>query len=268
MIANWGRVAVIRYRANTPTFIMVTSEGTIMYRRLFASAVAIVLFASAAVAQRADLTISLNEPFFDALLDSVYQNYDPPEFSVGRLDVNGEIPDARMAELGSRYIREIGIPADHGPSDAAYCTDSVKILREMNGVRTAVRFREGKIFLPLAFSGTYNPPFLGCVEFAGVAETNIDLEFDPSSQRLIGRAHVINVNLNGTGGLGGAVIAKLIQGSIDKKLNPIEVFRLDKLSFTIPIQNTGNIRMKAVSAVPEISGGSLNVRITYEFVKG
>ena len=37
-------------------------------------------------------------------------------------------------------------------------------LREMNGVRTAVRFREGKVYVPLAFSGMYSPPFVGCVE--------------------------------------------------------------------------------------------------------
>lgn len=240
-----------------------------MYRRLLNAAIAVVLFSSAAAAQRAEMTISLNEAFFDSLLDSVYQNYDPPEFSIARLDINGDtLLNEAKASLPGDTIDIVGSAFVHGPANSLVCPDTVRILREMNGVRTAVRFREGKIFVPLAFSGNYSPPFIGCVEFAGVAETNIDLEFDQSSQRLIGRAHVINVNLNGTGGIGGSVIAKLIQGSIDKKLNPIEIFRLDKVSFTIPIQNTGNIRMKAVSAVPEISGGSLNVRVTYEFLKG
>ena len=87
----------------------------------------------------------------------------------------------------------------------------------MNGVRTAVRFRDGKILAPLAFSGSYNPPFVGCVPFSGWAESVIDLEFDQNSQRLIARARVLNVNLNGTGGIGGSVVAKLVQGSIDKK---------------------------------------------------
>src|SRR5205814_779652 len=81
--------------------------------------------------------------------------------------------------------------APRRPSDqTSPCTESIKILREMNGVRTAVRFREGKIYVPLAFSGSYEPPFIGCVDFAGWAETNIDLEFDRAGRRLIGRARV------------------------------------------------------------------------------
>ena len=108
----------------------------------------------------------------------------------------------------------------------------------------------------------------GLVDFSGWAEANIDLEFDQGGQRLIGRAHVSNVNLNGTGGIGGSLIAKMLQSSIDKKLNPIEILRLDKMSFGIPVQNTGNIRMKAVGIRPEISNGLLNIHIAYEFLKG
>ena len=137
----------------------------------------------------------------------------------------------------------------------------------MNGVRTAVRFREGKIYVPIAFSGSYAPPFIGCVGFSGWAETNLDLEFDQTGQRLVGRVRVLNVNLNGTGGVGGSVIAKLIQGSIDKKLNPIEIMRLDKISFGVPIQNVGNLSMKALAVRPEVANGSLNVVVTYQFVK-
>lgn len=239
-----------------------TSEGSKMHRLLFGAAMAIFIMASAVPAQRAEMTISLNEAFFDALLDSVYQNFDAPEFSVSMAQ---NLPSDEIFGANRRF-------AQNGPSDPengnAACPETVRILREMNGVRTAVKFREGKLFVPLAFSGNYNPPFVGCLVFAGVAETNIDLEFDQAGQRLIGRARVLNVNLNGSGGLGGSIIAKLIQGSIDKKLNPIELFRLDKLSFTVPIQNTGSIRMKAISATPEISGGSLNVRVAYEFAKG
>ncbi len=189
-----------------------------------------------AQAQKADVTISLNEAFFDTLLDSVFQNFNSPEFPL----------------------------TENRPVD---CGNSIKVIRETNGVRTAVRFREGKIYVPLAFTGTYAPPFIGCVDFAGVADTNIDLDFDKDNQRLIGRATVTNVNLNGTGGLGGSVIAKLIQSSIDKKLNPIEIISLDKVSFAFPIQNVGSLKMKAVGVRHEIANGVLNVIITYQFVK-
>ena len=205
-------------------------------RHSFAAVLAVFLFISAASAQRAEITVNLNEAFFDALLDSVFQNYDPPQFAISQTESSG--------------------------------CGKVQILREMNGVRTAVRFREGKVFVPLAFSGNYAAPFVGCVEFAGWAETNIDLEFDQQSQKLIGKARVLNVNLNGSGGLGGSVIAKLIQGSIDKKLNPIEILNLEKISFGVPVPNAGNIKMKATAIRPEILNGSLQIRINYDFLKG
>ncbi len=242
-----------------------------MNRHIFAAVIAIVLLASAASAQRAEVTISLNEAFFDALLDSVYQNYDPPEFSIAgnfRDDAAANPSPAEEPSFSPTYLFARLYSLQPFGASNPYCAESVKILRETNGVRTAVRFREGKILVPLAFSGNYDPPFVGCIDFGGVAESNIDLEFDQASQRLIGRVHVSIVNLNGTRGIGGNVIAKLIQGSIDKKLNPIEILRLDKISFVIPVQNAGNIRMKAVAVTPEVAAGSLNVRITYEFAKG
>ena len=208
-----------------------------MYRRTFAAFLAVFLFVSAAAAQKAEMTVSLNEPFFDALLDSIYQNFEPPQFQIS----NSE--------------------------GSATCSESVKLLREMNGVRTAVRFRDGKIYVPLAFAGNYNPPLIGCLEFAGWAESNLELEFDRPNQRLIGRVRVLNVNLNGTGGVGGTVIAKLIQSSIDKKFNPIEILTLDKMSFGVPIQKAGSLNIKAVSVTPEIGNGAVNIRIGYEFRK-
>lgn len=243
-----------------------------MSRHFFAAFLAVFLFISGANAQKADITISLNEAFFDALLDSIYQHYDAPEFSIAWTDFNRGDPDALSlrnygASTSFVALAQFSASPRFGGKNPV-CRETVKILREMNGVRTAVRFREGKIYVPLAFSGNYNPPFVGCVEFAGWAEANIDLEFDQAGQRLIGRARVLNVNLNGTGGVGGTLIAKLIQGSIDKKLNPIEIMRLDKISFVVPVQNAGNIRMKAIGVRPEVANGLLNIRITYEFLKG
>lgn len=208
-----------------------------MYRQTFAALLAVFLFVSVAAAQKAEVTVSLNEAFFDALLDSVYQNFDPPQFQIS----NSE--------------------------GSATCSESVKILREMNGVRTSVRFRDGKIYVPLAFSGNYNPPLIGCLDFAGWAESNLELEFDKANQRLVGRVRVLNVNLNGTGGVGGTVIARLIQSSIDKKLNPIEILAIDKMSIGVPIQKSGNLNMKAVAVTPEIGNGVVNIRIGYEFRK-
>ena len=196
------------------------------------------MFISVASAQKAEVTISLNESFFDALLDGVFQNFAPPEFLVASTVTNSG------------------------------CSDSVKILREMTGVRTAVRFRDGKVNVPLAFTGNYAAPLIGCMEFSGWAESNIDLEFDQQAQKLLGRVRVVDVNLNGTGGVGGTMIARLIQTSIDKRLNPIEIVSLDKVSFGFPMQRSGSLRMKALRIRPEVSNGLLNIRVDYEFLKG
>lgn len=229
-----------------------------MYRQAYAACLAVFLFISAASAQsvqKAEVTVGLNEAFFDALLDSVFQNLDPPKFTIAQ-DQTVHSNDGVDANALAR-----------GPSESSYCDESVKLLREMNGVRTAVRFREGKIYVSLAFSGNYEPPFVGCVEFTGWAETNIDLEVDQAGQRLIGRVRVVNVNLNGTGGIGGTMIAKLLQRSIDKKMNPIEIMKFDKLSFLLPIPNSGTLRMKATGVQNEIINGSLNIKVAYEFSK-
>ncbi len=214
---------------------------------------ALVLCASFGTAQRVEVAISLNEAFFDSLLDAVYLNAGPIEFSIA----NGNTKN-RQKRSGVVAFTENVEPA---------CKEVIQLLRENNGVRTAVRFREGKIYAPLAFTGNYRPPFVGCVPFSGYAETNIDLEFDQDNQRLIARAKVLNVVLNGTGGVGGSVIAKLVQSSIDKKINPIEIIRMDKMSFMLPVQNGANLRMRATGLRHEVENGALKIHIAYEFSK-
>jgi hypothetical protein len=209
-------------------------------------------FTSQATAQRAEIKVEFDEQFFDALLDAVFQNAGPIEFS---LAANGR----EQALIGSAGIGTSLIPA-------APC-ETIRILREAGSVRTAVRFRDGKIFAPLAFSGSYDPPLVGCVDFSGTAETAIDLQFDQANQRLTARARVSSVSLNGTGGIGGSLVARMVQGSIDKKINPIEVVTLDKMSFFVPIQNKPGLRMKATGIRYIVTGNTLSVFVAYEFLK-
>ncbi len=188
--------------------------------------------------QRPEVTITLNETFFDSLFDVVFQNAAPIEFSIAHN------PDSERHDGSSTF-------GPHGPSEPAAvegpaCKETIQIVRENSGVRSAVRFRDGKILAPLAFTGNYSPPFIGCVPFSGYAETSIEIELDQQNQRLIARARVVNVRLNGTGGVGGSVIARLVQGSIDKKVNPIELFSLEKVSFLLPVQKDSNLKMNAV----------------------
>ncbi|MDI1240620.1 MAG: hypothetical protein PSX80_01705 [bacterium] len=238
-----------------------------MVRSFIALFLVALLVGTALSQQKAEVTISLNEAFFDAALESLFQVGAPLEFSIAGTGLS------RGEALAPKLVR-----ASYGPTESSYsaspglggedieCSETIKIQREINGVRTAVRFRDGKILAPLAFSGNYNPPFVGCVAFSGWAESVIDLEFDPNAQRLVARARVLNVNLNGTGGIGGSVVAKLVQSSIDKKVNPIELFQLNKLSFTVPVKGS-ELQMKAMGIRHELQNGSINVVVSYEFVR-
>jgi hypothetical protein len=225
----------------------------------------VLLLISSAPAQQAEVTIQLNEQFFDSLLDALFKNMNAPEFPLSQNSPDFQIPNSRPAPLAAAYA-EI---ADRKSPTANFssCPDKLKLEREIDGTRTSVRFREGRVVAPLAFSGNYNPPLIGCVDFSGVAETTIDLEFDPQKQMLFGRARVLNVNLSGAGGIGSALLARMVQGSIDKRINPIQILALEKISFVVPIQNAGSLRMKANGIRHEIANGVLNVRISYEFQK-
>ena len=227
----------------------------------------VLLLIYSAQAQQAEVTIQLNEQFFEALLDALFKNMDPPEFPLAVDSPKSQVPSPKSVFVANSFAEETN-PQSEITNPKSVCPDSIKLQREVSGVKTAVRFREGRVTAPIAFSGNYNPPLIGCIEFSGVAETTIDLEFDAAKQTLIGRARVLDVNLSGAGGIGSALLAKLVQGSIDKKINPIQIIAMDKISFVVPIQNAGSLKMKANGIKHEIVNGVLNVRISYEFQKG
>ena len=217
----------------------------------------LMIFVQLAPAQRTEISISFGEQFFDALLDAVFQHSAPPEFALSSLERRGTPGETESQGSGLGSVL----------SSEEACNESITLLREGDGVRTAVRFREGQIIAPLAFKGNYNPPLIGCVPFSGVADTVIDLEFDRAGQRLVARARVTNVALSGTGGVGGSVIAKLVQGSLDKRINPIEIVKTDKVSFIVPMQNSNSVKMRATGFTHEIANGQLTIRVGYEFLK-
>ncbi len=234
------------------------------FRALGILPVFVFALAAGAYGQRTEITISLGEQFFETVIDSVFAHAAPPEFSIaGNSSKTGPLANEPWSALTTSY------PASFLPksSPEPACKESITLRRDNAGIRTAVLFRDGRITAPLAFSGGYNPPLVGCVQFAGLADTTLDLEFDEPGQRLIARARVTNVNLNGTGGVGGSVIARLVQSSIDRKINPIEMISLDKLSFLLPLQGDSKMRMVAKAIRPEVHPGRLDIHVAYEFTK-
>ncbi|HEY0461631.1 MAG TPA: hypothetical protein VGC97_21010 [Pyrinomonadaceae bacterium] len=225
----------------------------------------VLLLISSAQAQQAEVTIQLNEQFFDALLDAVFKNSNPPEFPLSIQNPKSRVPNSTSV-LAVNYVEDPKSKTE-AQNQNNLCPDRIRLEREIDGTRTAVRFRDGRVVAPIAFTGNYNPPLIGCIDFAGVADTTIDLEFDAQKQVLIGRARVLNVNLSGAGSLGSGLLARMVQSSIDKKINPIQILAMDRISFIVPIQNAGSLKMNAVGIKHEISNGVLNVRVAYEFAK-
>ncbi|MDQ3322959.1 MAG: hypothetical protein M3525_11120, partial [Acidobacteriota bacterium] len=242
----------------------------IKMKKLFALVFSALLFVSTAQAQSAEVAVSLNERFFDALLDAIFTNLKSPSFPIAQSGSKFKVQSSKSVDAISAF-QESSLKIQNLKPNAQnlLCDESIRLRREIDGVRTAVRFRDGKIYAPLAFAGSYNPPFVGCVDFQGYAETNIELEFDKAKQTLIGRAKVLNVVLSGTGGVGSALLTRIVQNSLDKKINPIQILQTDKLSFLIPVQNAGGaLRMRATGIRSEISNGALTIYIAFEFVKG
>lgn len=229
-----------------------------MTKRILSLFFVILMGVSFGKAQTAEVTVSLNEQFFDALLDAIFKNFDAPEFPLAENNPKSKVQSSKSAAMQNGFTE----------NRKSICNESIRLLRETGDVRTTVRFRDGKIYAPIAFAGSYNPPLIGCIDFQGYAETNIDLEFDRQSRKLVGRVRVLSVNLGGVTNLASGVLSKLVQSSIDKKINPVEILQTDKLSFLVPIQNAnGSLRMKATGVRPEIANGVLNVNVAYEFSK-
>lgn len=242
----------------------------------------VLMFVSMTNAQQtAEVTISLNEQFFDALLDAVFTNLKTPSVPLAQVDINRRDAETQREEVFVKsmefektafdtnlnsYRKISASPRLGGESNA--CDESIRLQREIDGVKTAVRFRQGKIYAPIAFKGNYNPPLIGCVGFQGWAETIIELEFDKQTQTLVGRAKVTNVVLSGTGGIGSSLLTRLVQSSIDDKINPLKILNMDKVSFVVPVQDSGSLRMKALGMRHNVGEGVLNVVIKYQFLKG
>jgi hypothetical protein len=221
-----------------------------MKRRLLFVFAILLFSAGFARAQNApEVTVTLNEQFLNSFLDAVFTNLDTPTFQLS--EIKTAKPEIEKVKF-----------------EKTKCVESITLLREMNGVRTSVRFADGKILAPIAFTGNYDIPFVGCSNFKGWAEADLNLVYDAAKQTLFGRVKVNKVDLNGVPGIASGVVGRFVQGSIDKKINPLEILRAEQISAIVPVQYAnGAIKLKATNMRTEIAGNALNVRVAFEFSK-
>jgi hypothetical protein len=192
----------------------------------------------------AEATITVNEQFLNAFLTAIFDHLQEPAMPL-----------------------TIGGASTQGPS--SQCASEIKLKREVGGVRTAVHFENGRIIGPLAFAGAYSSSLLGCIEFSGWANSEVNLEFSPERRALLARFHLRDIHLNDVPAIANGPLLNMVQTAIDRKYNPVDLFTLEQLSTTVNIQPAkGALQLRAREIRPEITPSALTLHIIYEFVKG
>lgn len=186
-------------------------------------------------------TVTVNEQFLNAFLAAIFDNLKEPSMPL-----------------------TIG-----GATSTPQCPSEIRLKREVEGVRTAVHFENGRIVGPLAFAGAYSSSLLGCVEFSGWADSEVNLEFDQKRRALVARFHLRDIHLNNTPTVLNGPLLNMVQSAIDRRYNPVDLFTLEQLSTKVNVQPAGGaLQLRATDVRPEITPGTLTLHITYEFVKG
>lgn len=210
----------------------------------------------------AEVTVTLNEQFFNALLEVIFTRLKAPSFplSIARDGAGNKLPAwAALKKSGERQ-------AAHGGAGPGACDSVVRLEREMDGVKTAVRFERGRVVAPLAFTGSYSVALIGCISFQGWADTVINLDFDRERQVLSAHVTVVDIHLSNIPSLASGAIVGLVQSSIDRRINPVQILQATQLSTRVSITGSGGaLRLRATEIRPEVVPGALSLHIFYEF---
>ncbi len=211
---------------------------------------------------RAEVTVTLNEQFFNSLLEAIFTRLKAPSFplSIAKGEAEEKLPAwAALEKPGARLTAHANV----GPGA---CESVVRLEREMGGVKTAVRFEQGRVVAPLAFTGTYSVALIGCINFQGWADTVINLDFDRERQVLSARVTIVDIHLNNIPSLASGAVVGLVQNSIDRRINPVEILQATQLSTRVSIAGSGGaLRLRATEIRPEVVPGALSLHIFYEF---
>ena len=197
--------------------------------------------ANGTAAPVAEATVTVNEQFLNSFLTAVFDNLNEP---------------AMPLTLG-------------GAQSTAECASEIRLKREAGGVRTNIHLEQGRIGGQLAFAGAYSSGLMGCIEFSGWADTEVVLEYDSARRALVARFHLRDIHLNNTPAVLNGPLLGMVQGTIDRRYNPVELFTLEKLSTRVDIQPAGGaLQLRAKEIRPEITPSALTLHIIYEFVRG
>ncbi|MCO6509918.1 MAG: hypothetical protein J5I65_03925 [Aridibacter famidurans] len=206
--------------------------------------------ASEGTATPAVAVVSLDQRFFDSLLETIFSDMTEPAFP---LKIAREARETDPVELASAQ----------GPQQ--FCEEKLTVLREGSGVKTAVRFDKGKITVPMAFRGSVS--VLGaCVSFSGWSSSSLALKFDEETNTVFGEIDVETVNLDGVPPFAGKLVAGFVQNGLNRRVNPITVVKGEQMRFRVPIEATNGVLNAAISDVrSEIVDDEIRLTFAYEF---
>lgn len=191
------------------------------------------------------VVISLEQSFIDAVLATTFSGLGTPTFQLGQSRNGEERIDHALFQGG--------------------CTNSITLLAEGSGVKTGVEFRNGNVYAPMAFTGSYNLAG-SCMQFKGWAQNKITLSFDQDKQTVFGYVDVEGVNLEGVNPVANTFVTVFVQGAINQKVNPLILVSEPQLSLMIPVKaSNGAVKARAKDVRAEVLDGSLKLYLTYEF---
>ena len=196
-------------------------------------------------AQPGAIVISLEQSFIDSVLATTFSGLGTPTFQLGQ------------SRSGSEGIEHAAFQGG--------CTNTITLLQEGSGVKTGVQFRNGNVYAPMAFTGSYNLAG-SCMQFKGWAQNKIKLSFDQEKQTVYGYVDVEGVNLEGVNPVANTFVTVFVQGAINQKVNPLILVSEPQLSLQIPVKaSNGAVKARAKDVRAEILDGSLKLYLTYEF---
>ena len=191
------------------------------------------------------VVLAFDQSFIDAVLSTTFSGLGTPIFRLGQTRDGNERIEQALFQGG--------------------CTNSITLLPEGSGVKTGVQFRNGTVYAPMAFTGSYNLAG-SCMQFKGWAQNSIKLSFDQDKQTVYGYLNVDGVNLEGVNPIANNFVTVFVQGAINQKVNPLVLVSEPQLSLMIPVKaSNGAVKARAKDVRAEILDGSLKMFVTYEF---
>jgi hypothetical protein len=197
--------------------------------------------------QAGTVVITLPNGFVQKFLATIFQDLGAPSFQLAGINPAANSPGIER------------IAFQQG------CTNTITLAPEGSNIKTEVKFANGQITAPLAFSGSYN--LLGnCMQFKGWAQTSIQLRFDEGSQTVFGQVNVEGVNLEGVNPVANNFVTVFVRNAIDQRVNPLELIRATQLQLMIPVRaSNGMVKARVKDVRAEMLDGSLKMHISYEF---